>query len=146
MKRFFYLLVLLLTVNISYSQIIETNEYTKSTNIPIEVTDLDGNRLNKNNLYKIQLITKNTGTRESYLAWFYNRSWQIRAVEINDEASNHSLLIIDDVLRVKKNHKSFYSIRVFVKKYINKEAEILLYVLDGDYQWKCYQNDHPPIF
>jgi len=143
MKKLFYFLVLTFTTSLSYSQIIGTNEYTKSLNVnintPLEVTDLNSSSLNKNNIYRIQLVTRGTGTKTgaSYLAWSNNGSWQIRAVGISGNASNHPQLIIDnDVLKVKTNHTGFYLVRAFVKEIISEEADVEPYVFGGDYHWQ----------
>ncbi|MGY5351144.1 hypothetical protein ACXGQW_00985 [Wenyingzhuangia sp. IMCC45533] len=143
MKKILLTLILLLTLKKSYSQLVGTKEFSKefyvSSSSPLEVTDLENNSLNSQNIYRIQIVTRNTGTKSGaeYLVWFSNNEWKLRAVNISGKSSNHPLLFIDNnTVKIKTNHNSKYYLRTFIKEIKSHESDVIPNILGSSYQWQ----------
>ncbi|CAM1368308.1 exported hypothetical protein [Tenacibaculum sediminilitoris] len=118
--------------------------FTVNSTTSAELTDKDGNTLNLNNVYKVQLVTRGTGTDTGaeYLVWSNNSLWNIRAVNSNGNFSNHPILVIEDnIIKVKTNHTSNYGVRAFVEELVTEEGDVRPNIFGSSYQWQRYANN-----
>lgn len=104
-----------------------------------ELTDELGNSLNIKNVYKIRLVTRgtNTDTGAEYLAWSNNSIWNIRAVNMKGNISNHPILVLDNnIIKVKTNHANNYGVRIFVEELVSEENDAVPNIFGSSYQWQ----------
>ena len=109
-----------------------------------ELTDETDNSLNINNVYRIRLVTRGTGTDTGaeYLAWSSNSIWNIRAVNLKGNNSNHPILTINDnIIKVKTNHPNNYNVRAFVEELVSEEGDAVPNIFGSSYQWQRKIND-----
>ncbi|SED22241.1 hypothetical protein SAMN04489761_4676 [Tenacibaculum sp. MAR_2009_124] len=109
-----------------------------------ELTDETDNSLNINNVYRIRLVTRGTGTDTGaeYLAWSSNSIWNIRAVNLKGNNSNHPILTINDnIIKVKTNHPNNYSVRAFIEELVSEEGDAVANIFGSSYQWQRKIND-----
>ncbi|WP_440068194.1 hypothetical protein [Tenacibaculum discolor] len=115
--------------------------FTLNITTPTELTDKEGNTLNLNNIYKVQLVTRGTGTDTGaeYLVWSTNSLWNIRVVNSNGNFSNHPILVIEDnIVKVKTNHTSNYGVRAFVEELVTEEGDVRPNIFGSSFQWQRY--------
>ena len=149
MKNIYLLLIVYLITQTAYSQTTEQRYFSKSlsvnVNTPAELTDDNGQSLNINNIYRVHLVTRNTGTDTGaeYLVWYNDNSsiWRYRAVNISGDTSNHPILFIDNnVVKIKTNHPNLYTIKAFVEELNTQEADVWPNIFGSSYQWQREKN------
>ena len=115
--------------------------FTVNSTTLAELTDKEGNTLNLNNIYKVQLVTRGTGTDTGaeYLVWSNDSLWNVRVVNSNGNSSNHPILVIEDnIVKVKTNHTSNYGVRAFVEELVTEEGDVRPNIFGSSYQWQRY--------
>ncbi len=106
---------------------------------PKELTDDSNNSLNVQNAYKVQLVTRGTGTQTGaeYLVWADDSIWKLRAVNLIGTTSNRpSLVVENNTVKVKTNHANNYPIRVFVKELNSLVHGVKPNIFGASYQWQ----------
>jgi len=150
-KNLLFITLLIITQNI-FSQTGGRRFFTKSfyVNIttPLELTDDLGQSLNINNIYKVQLVTIGTGTKTGaeYLVWNNSTTaaWEIRAVNLAGNSSNHPLLMIENnIVKVYTKHATKYAIGAFVEEIVCNEDAVHPSVFGAAFQW---QRDGTALF
>ncbi|MBC9795860.1 hypothetical protein [Sinomicrobium weinanense] len=130
---------------LSKAQTTHTNSFAKeitvNNTVMVELTDETGNPLNVGSIYKVRLVTRGTGTNTGaeYLVWYNPDAsvWNLRAVTLAGDISNHPLLTIDNnVVKVKTNHSNNYRIRVFIQELQMGESDVEPDVFGPSYHWQ----------
>lgn len=143
-KNVLFIAILLIAQNI-FSQTGGRRFFTKNFNVNnvtiLELTDDLGQSLNVNNIYKVQLVTLGTGTKTGaeYLVWnnVTDAQWQIRAVNLAGNASNHPLLIIENnIVKVYTKHTTKYAVSAFVEEIVSNENDVLPSIFGASFQWQ----------
>ncbi|WP_406845505.1 hypothetical protein [Flavobacterium soyae] len=143
-KSLLFIIVLLIAQNI-FSQTGGRRFFNKSfyvNNVTLlELTDDLGQSLNTNNIYKVQLVVTGTGTKTGaeYLVWndVTTASWQIRAVTLSGNSSNHPLLIVENnIVKVYTKHTSKYTVLAFVEEIISNEDDVEPSIFGSSFQWQ----------
>ena len=138
MKKIILILSLILSNSI-FSQSSYYKDIVISKSNIVEVTDQDSNSLNIKHMYKISMVTRNTGvvTGSKYLVWASDNIWNIRNVSLNGTTSNHPTLVVDNnTVKAKTNHANNYTVRVFIEEYQNDEDNFSPNMFGADNQWQ----------
>ena len=150
MKKVFLFFLCLGIIIKSYSQIDGFRYFTKDISVsitnPVELTDDQEQPLNINHIYKVQLVTRGTGTNTgaNYIIWYNpdNSSWKIREINLSGTNSNHPILVIEtNKVKVKTNHSSNYTVRVFVEELSSLEPDVTPHIYGASNQWQRKIND-----
>jgi len=118
-----------------FTKIFSVNDATK-----LELKDDLNQALNAENIYKVQLVTTGTGTKTGaeYIVWYdATAKWQIRAVNLAGNSSNHPLLIVEnDAVMVYTKHTTKYSVRAFVEEIIPIENDVRPSIFGAAFHWQ----------
>ncbi|MHC0446377.1 hypothetical protein ACWA1F_13285 [Flavobacterium sp. 3-218] len=120
-----------------FSKFLSVNDATR-----LELKDELDNRLNVENIYKVQLVTTGTGTKTGaeYIVWndvITTGQWQIRAVSLSGNSSNHPLLIVEsNIVKVYTKHTAKYGVRIFVEEIIATESDVIPSIFGGAFHWQ----------
>jgi hypothetical protein len=144
MKKKILMLALLFAVQIVFSQAGGRRFFTKIFSVndatKLELKDDLNQPLNAENIYKVQLVTTGTGTKTGaeYIVWYdATAKWQIRAVNLAGNSSNHPLLIVEnDAVMVYTKHTTKYSVRAFVEEIIAIENDVRPSIFGAAFQWQ----------
>lgn len=143
-KNLLFIAILLIAQNI-FSQTGGRRFFNKNFSVNnvtiLELTDDLGQPLNVNNIYKVQLVTRSTGTKTGaeYLVWnnVTDAQWKMRAVNLSGESSNHPLLIIEDnIVKVYTKHTTKYTVTAFVEEIVSNENDVLPSIFGASFQWQ----------
>lgn len=144
MNKKILMLILFFAVQFVFCQTGGRRFFTKSFYVNdltrLEVKDDSNQALNIENIYKIQLVTTGTGTKTGaeYIVWNNGiAGWQIRAVSLNGNSSNHPLLIVEDnTVKVYTKHTSKYAVRAFVEEILAIENDVNPSIFGAAFHWQ----------
>ena len=96
--------------------------------------------LNTATTYIVQLVTRGTGTSSgAYYTVRYDGSWNLQAVSLNGNTSNHPLLVeIAGELVMYNNHATVYPIRAWVNSTYWGQVVINESVFGADATWQTF--------
>lgn len=150
MKKVFIIIVTLINSLLLSGQIAGFEYFTKefyvSASSPLELTDTSSQSLDVNKIYKVHLVTRNTGTNTGaeYIVNYDPdiSEWQLRAVSLSGTFSNHPKLIVDNnVVKVTTSHASQYIVRAFVEAIVSNEPDVTPHVFGSSDQWQREGNN-----
>jgi hypothetical protein len=147
MKRSFIVVLFILIGQLSFSQITGfTKDFYVSATTTLELTNEASESLDVNNIYKVHLVTRGTGTNSGaeYLVW-YNPDialWNIRETNLSGTTSNHPKLIVgNNVVKVATSHANNYYVRALVEEFQCSESDVNPNIFGSSYQWQRKVNN-----
>jgi hypothetical protein len=128
-----------------YSQYESTSGAGVSNGITVEWRD-NNTAISSAYMYKVRLTTSGTGTNSgaTYIV-NYNpdtTSWEVRAVNISGNTSNHPLLAESSgTLVAYTNHSTSYPIRILTESYLCSDNDGTFHNMGADFHWQRSVNN-----